>query len=296
MSRQAPPRPRRYTLPLGRGDAGRLLPWVLAMMAYVAALAAGGLIAAHTTWRDSRTALSTAMTLEVPAAASPARMQTLMAVLHHTAGIASVHVLDQAAIARLLGPWLGPSVPLDGLPVPHLIDLRTDPGRSLDLAGLRRELASVVPEARLADHRGLAEGMQGASATVEIVLAAALAAGLTLIAAVAAFAVRAGLAADRGGLALLHLLGADDSAIAKQVAWRWLLLGGAGGVIGAGAAFLTVLALRPAGAIGRLPAPAGTGIVGWPLWVVLAAVAAATGLIAMLSAQATVRRRLARLP
>jgi cell division transport system permease protein len=291
-----PAAPRSYKLPLGHADAARLLPWVLALMAYVAALGAVGLAVAHAALRASQAALSTTMTLEVPAAASPARLRTLLAVLHQTPGIASAHLLDEAATARLLAPWLGPAVPIDGLPVPHLIDLRTDPGRGPDLAALRHELASVVPEARLEDHRALADAMHGAATPVKAVLAAALAAGLTLIGVVAAFAVRAGLAAQSERLELLHLLGAGDRAIARQIAKRWLWLGCAGGAIGAGAAFLTVLALARADAIVRLQASDGAAIAGWQMWGVLVAVAALAGLIAMSSAQITVWRRLARLP
>lgn len=287
----------RPDLPLGRGEAMRFLPWVLALLVYVAGLGGSGLIVLDGTLRAAERSLAASLTLELPADLSQARRETVMALLRQTPGILAAHLLEPAETARLLEPWLGPAVPLDELPVPRLVDLRIDPAGMPDLAALRHRLASVVPEARLDDHRPWIEGAQMAARRVESILAAAIAAALLLIAASAVFAVRTALLVDRSVVELLHLLGAADADIARHFAIRSLHLGLSGGLIGAAALLLTLALLGGAGALVQLPAPiAAAGIADWRLWGVAVGAVLAAGLIAMASARIAVLRRLARLP
>ena len=283
-------------LPLGRDEALRFLPWVFALMAYIAGLGAIGLIVLQGT-RAAEASLATTMTLQVPADTSNARLDTVLAVLRQTKGIASTQLLEPAQTARLLEPWLGPKVSLDQLPVPRLIDLRIDPAHGPDLANLRQQLNSVVPEARLDDHRTSLAGMRSAAAWMEVVLAAAIAIALLLMATSAVFAVRSGLWVHQSAVEVMHLLGTPDADLANQLALRYLQLGLLGGAIGAVAALLTILALGGAGSVVQLPAPTGaTGIADWRFWLVLSGVAVTAGLIAMVSTRVTVLRWLARMP
>jgi cell division transport system permease protein len=246
------------------------------------------------------------LTLQLPAETSNARLETVLAVLRQTAGIESVHLLEPAETARLLEPWLGPAVPLDALPVPRLIDLRTDPTRGIDVAALRTQLAAVVPDARLDDQLPWPKGMRAAARRIEGILVGGIAVALLLVAASAVFAVRTALMADRSAARLLHALGAADSVIARRFAVRSLRLGLVGGGIGAGAALLTIVVLGDAGSLVQPPVPpratgaaggtAASGIGDWRLWVILGGAVLGAGLIAMASAWATVRRQLAGMP
>jgi cell division transport system permease protein len=284
-------------LPTGPDQSGRFLPWVFALLVYVAGLGGVGLIVLDDTLRASEHALATTLTLQVPADSSNARLETVLALLRQTPGIVSVHLLEPAETARLLEPWFGPSVPLDELPVPRLIDLRTDPDGRADLGSLRRQLASVVPDARLDDHRPWPRGMRAAARRIEGILAACITVALLLIAVSAVFAVRTALMGDRSVVELLHMLGAADSDIARGFAIRSLRLGLLGGVIGAVAALLTIVALSGAGSIVQLPAPiAANGVADWRVWAALTGAALAAGLIAMASARVAVLRRLAGMP
>ena len=236
------------------------------------------------------------MTLQVPAEASNARLETVLALVRKTPGIVSVHLLEPAETARLIQPWLGP-VPLDELPVPRLIDLRVDPNGTSDLAALRRQLASVVPDSRLDDHRTWPQGTHAAARRLEAILAAGVAIALWLIAAAAVLAVRAGLRVEQSVTGLLYMLGAADADIAGAFAARSLRLGLLGGVIGAIAAFFTILALDGVGSIVQLPAPiAVNGIADWRVWGVLTGTGLVAGLIAMVGTWAAVRRVLAAMP
>jgi cell division transport system permease protein len=281
---------------LGMNQSGLLLALVVALLVYVGGLGGVGLLVLDDTLRASEHALAAALTVEVPAEASDARLETVLALLRQTPGIVSVHLLEPAETARLLEPWLG-SVRLDELPVPRLIDLRIDPNGKTDLAELRQKLASVVPDSRLDDHRRWPQGMETAVRRIEGILAAGIATALLLIGASAAVAARTALVLDRSVVDLLHLLGGADADIAGGLATRWLRLGLSGGVIGAVAALFTILALSGTGAIVELPAPiAVNGAADWRVWGILAAIVPTAGLIAMASAWAVVRRRLAAMP
>jgi cell division transport system permease protein len=287
----------RRGLLLGPDKGARFLPWVLALMVYVAGLGGAGLIVANDTLHDSGQALATTLTLQVPAETSKARIETVLALLRQTAGITSVHLLEPAETARLLEPWLGPAVPIDELPAPRLIDLRSDPGGGPDLAALRIQLATVVPEARLDDQPPWPKGMRGAAHRIEGILAAGIVVAVLLVAASAAFAVRAAFSADRSTAELLHVLGAADSAIARPLAIRALWLGLLGGVIGAVAVLLTIVVIGDAGSLLQLRTPSTAGgIADWRVWVVLIGAALAAGLIAMASTWAAIMRRLALMP
>ncbi len=296
-----------HELPLGPDESARFVPWVVALMVYLAALGGVGLIALDDTLHASEQVLATTLTLQVPAETTNARLETVLALLRQTAGIESVRLLEPAETARLLEPWLGPALSLDALPVPRLIDLRTGPTRAIDVAALRTQLAAVVPDARLDDQLPLPKGTRAAARRIEGILVGGITVALLLVAASAVFAVRTVLMADRSAARLLHVLGAADSAIARRFAVRSLWLGLVGGVIGAVAALLTIVALGGADAVVQLPAPlsangvaasgiAASGIGDWRLWAVLGGAALAAGLLAMASAWATVRRRLAGMP
>ena len=286
----------RRDLPLRQSASARWLPWVLALMVYLAGLGGVGLTLLHDTLRAARGSLAASLTLLVPAEASPARLETVLAVLRQTRGIVSARPLPPAEVARLLEPWLGSSVVLAELPVPRLIDIRVEPDGGTDFAVLRQHLASVVPGAHLEDYQPWLAGMRAAARRVDGVLVAAIVVALLLMAVSAGFAARFDLVAQRSVIELLLLLGADDGDIAHPLAMRSLRLGLWGGALGAAGVLLTTIALGDAGSLIRSPAPpAAIGIADWRLWAILVGAVVAAGLIAMASARATVLRRLARM-
>jgi cell division transport system permease protein len=291
-SRLAPP-----LLPPARDRATGFVPCVLGLAVYVAALAAIGLIVLNGTLAAADRSLGTALTLQVPAETSGSRLATIMAVLRRTKGIASAHLFEATETARLLEPWLGPAVPLDELPVPRLIDIRIDAAAPPDLAALHNEIQSVMPQARLEDHRGGLDRARTAGRRAEIVLAGLIAVALLLVAASAAFAAGARLMIQRADIEVLHLLGVPDAAIARRFAAGYLGLGLLGGAAGVLPAILTITVLGQVDGLVQLPAPAAnSGIADWRFWAVLGGAVIATALVAMASAALTARRWLARLP
>jgi cell division transport system permease protein len=280
------------------GDVARgLAPWLVALMVYVASLAGIGLILLDEMLRASETVLAGRLTVQVPAEASAARVETVVAVLRQTPGIRSVHQLTPSETSRLLEPWLGSAVPLEELPVPQLIDAGLDPAGAVDMAKLQHQLASVVPDIRIDDYGPAVGGLRARAGPVQVLLGAAIAVALLLVAVLAVFTTKAALTARLSDVELLHLLGGDDRQIARPYAARSLAYGLTGGSIATAAILATVATLSGTGSLVRFAVlSGGIGLDDWRLWLVLALMTAVAGIFGAASARATVRWRLARLP
>src|SRR3954451_18623172 len=208
---------------LSSNAASWFAPWLVALMVYIASLAGIGLILVDGMLYASETLLSGRLTVQVPADASTARVETILAVLRQTPGITSVHLLTPSETSRLLEPWLGSPVPLEELPVPRLIDVGFDPAAAIDMAKLRTQLTSIVPEIRLDDYSPVVGGLRARARPVQALLGAAIGGTLLLVAALAVFATGAALAARRSDVELFHLIGAYDRQIASRYAVRSLI-------------------------------------------------------------------------
>lgn len=278
--------------------AGRFLPWVLALMVFLASLAAVAALSLDDAIRRWDAGVRGALTVEIPWAASPpldGQAAAALEVLRSTAGIAEARLLERDELARLLVPWLGADAPLDDLPLPALIDVTLAADQPADLALLRRRLAEAVPAAILDDHQAwlgrllrLARGVQVAAAGTVALIALAMGAVVVL-------AMRATLAANRDVLEVLHLIGARDSYVARQFQAHAVRLSLRGALIGQALTLAVGLGLL---ALWLGPAEALAAIAGHP-WLAqaaaLVAVPAAAVLIATLAARWAVLRELARM-
>jgi cell division transport system permease protein len=217
--------------------------------------------------------------------------------LRQTKGVVAADALQPEDTAKLLQPWLGSSVAIANLPLPHLIDVRVDPRATIDYPTLRKQLDSIVPGAQLDNNRSWLGGVREFALRIEGVITAGVMVVTALIVAIIIFTARIGLAIHRSVIELLHLLGAQDDYIARQFQVHALSLGLRGGVIGGAAAALTVVILGPAGHMLELPVPiAAYGIFDWRLWLLLIVTGLAAGGVAMVTARITVLRQLARMP
>jgi cell division transport system permease protein len=287
----------RLDLPLRQDASGRFLPWIIALMVYLAATGGIALIWLGDALSNWDTALTSTLTLQLPADTSDARVDVAIATLKQTKGVVSARLLDQSETAKLLQPWLGSSVPIDALPLPRLIDVRVDPSAAIDYPALRQHLDSVIPNAQLDSNRAWLANMRSFALRVEGVITIGVLAVTVLIVTIVVFTARIGLAIHRSVIELLHLLGAQDEYIARQFQIHALWLGLRGALIGGVAAVLTVMILGPAGYVLALPVPVATyGVFDWRLWLLVTVAIVAAGGIAMVTARITVLRQLARMP
>ena len=296
---------RRRDLPLDRDGSGRFLPWLIALMVYLACLALAGAIMlgeASSRWQSG---LTGTMTVQIPAAQSSENsgeeadqasiLVAVLDILKNTEGVQAATPLPREQIIALIEPWLGQGNVADDLPVPVLIDIQLVPGTGFDTIGLAIKLEHVAPGTRLDDHEIWITRMLRLSQTIgaiasTIVLLIGIAATATVV-----FATRTGLAVHQGVIEVLHIIGARDNYIAQQFQARALSLALRGGLLGLVLAGLTLTLL--AGIAGQLEGHLLPQLTISPtLWGGLAALPLAAALIATLTARITVMRTLSRLP
>jgi cell division transport system permease protein len=290
-------------LPLARDASSRFLPWLIAFMVWLAAIALAAAMMLSTAGGKWRSGLSGTLTVQIvplggegPEALA-ARVESALGLLRDAPGVASAHALPDAEILKLVEPWLGKAAlgAELGLPLPRLIDVRLAEGTAMDTRALGARLAGAVPGASLDDHGLWLDRLLALAGAVEAIAYAVLAMiGLAAVATVV-FTTRTGLAIHQEEIELLHLIGAQDSYVARQFQRHALRLGLKGGVAGLVMAIATLLLLATMAArigTGLLPPLALSG----PQWASLAGLALAAALISTLTARVTVLRALARMP
>ena len=282
----------RDPLGLRRALSDRLLPGLVAAMALLAALALAGAQGADRLADRWQGGAASAVTVQVP---SPTRERTAaaLALLRADRGVASAEPVSAERVAELLRPWLGDA---PSLILPGVIELRLRGTTAGALEGLAGRLSEAVPGAELESHglwvarlAALARSVQGVALAV-----LGLVAGVAM--AVVAVATRAGLAARREAIGVLHDLGATDAGIAGRFARRVGMLAGLGAL---GGAALAVPALAALSGL-ALPLSGGEETAGGALsgvpWAMLAALPPVAAVIGWGTAQATVRRWLRNMP
>ncbi|HWG07209.1 MAG TPA: ABC transporter permease [Beijerinckiaceae bacterium] len=237
----------KQNLPLVPGDsiAGRALVTVVAIMTFLAALAAGAALlvndAAHG-WSD---AVARDMTIQVRP--TPGRdvdddVTKAAALARAAPGIADVQIFSKDESERLLEPWLGKGLALDELPIPRLIVVTLAVGRRPDLAALEKNLTETVPSASLDDHRLWLDRLSSMARALVLIATLIFVLVLTAMAMAVAFATSGAMADNREVVAVLHFVGAHDRFIAREFQRHFLKLGLKGGAIGGAAACLFFLA------------------------------------------------------
>ena len=214
---------------------GRLLPWVIAVMVFLAGLAmiaALGLQMTARTWHQGLSQTLTVQVINPDRAAREQEVAAVLAELRRTPGIAAANEESGEQVAALLEPWLGKGNVGPDLPIPALIDVTLADAPPVDVKALGGELAKVAPSARVDSHeRWLADLL----VLMRIVQwAGAVIVGLVGLATVAIiiFATRAGLATHRETVEIVHMMGAKDATIAGAFQWRFLWVGIKGALIG----------------------------------------------------------------
>ena len=293
-------------LGLRRALGDRMLPLLVAAMAFLAALALAGSVGAASLARHWQEGAGSALTVQVPqpaaraGEAADARLQRVVAILQGTPGIAAARPLSDAELTELLRPWLGSGAARLSLPLPAVIEVHlADAGP--DLEALAARLEAAAPGTLVESHDLWVARLAALARSLQACAWAALLVVAAVAVAVVVVATRAGLAARREAIEIIHGLGATDGYIARCFADRATRLAAVGGAAGALAALPVLLLLAGLAAPFASPA-AATATLGRfaalppPLWLALPGLPLAASLIGFLTAHGTVRRWLRQLP
>lgn len=296
---------RRYDLPLtGSTSNGflRLLIGLMSVLGMLALCASFALSAMTQRWADG---LENKVTVEVPASDSggdtiaPGIVRSMTdeaaKVLMGHADVSEAKIMEDDEIKELLAPWLGHDMVMDSIPIPGLISVTFEKGKTPDLEDILIQIRDVAPQARIDTHESwLSDVMRFTGALQFAALLLTLIIGATTLVAVAG-GVRSKLSENKEELELLHLMGASDSYIARQLQRHTLILslqGGAAGVV-AGGILLFIISMV-AGKIGvnlvpdfRLDGAQKAALVLMPIPIAV---------LAMVTARFTVLRVLGKMP
>lgn len=290
---------RRTDLPLDKDALSRFLPWLIAFMVFLAALAQSGLIGLDDLARRWDSGMAATLTVQIPAdpdaneATNTRRLQSAVNMLSDTHGVVRVTVISNDKVLELLRPWLGIAAAGD-VPLPSLIDVETDAALDVDARLIQQKLAQAIPGTQVDDHGVWLARLIDMVRTLEALAAAVLGLILFAVTATVMFTTRTGLTVHAEAIEVLHLTGAHDRYIAKQFASRALSLGLKGGLYGLGLAVPTLMALGymagrlEAGMLPEMSLP----LIGWVSLGLLPVLSAA---VASLTARFTVMRNLRRM-
>ena len=236
-------------LPRRDGRDGAL-SFVVAVLCFLACLAVFAALAADRAARDWGQELAASATVQVRPKAGQTDSEAAALAAEALAGVKGVSEavsLDRAAASKLLEPWLGRGELPEDLPIPRLVTVDLDPHAPATAASLNAALSAAGVDAKVDDHSRWLGDVQRAGAVAR---GAAISAGLLVAAAAAAviaFATRAGLAARRDVVEVLHLSGAQDSFVANLFQRRFAGLAAWAGLYGALAAAAVAGAMRALG-------------------------------------------------
>jgi cell division transport system permease protein len=302
-------RPSRFD-ELGRRRAlsDRMLPLLVAAMAFLAALALAGWFGTAALSQHWQQGAGASLTIQVPQATDLAghgdqtRLAAVLALLTGTPGVASAHALSDQELDDLLRPWLGQGADRLAIPIPAVIAVRlTD--AAADLTPLSRRLNEVAPGTLVEDHGVWIRRLMVLARSLQACAGLALLLVAGVAAAVIAVATRSGLSTRREAIEIVHGLGATDRYIAGRFAGRATLLAASGAVVGSLVALPILLALaHMAAPFAGETGPAGDtlgsvlGTLPPPLWFALPCLPVSAAAIGYATAHGAVRRWLRRLP
>lgn len=221
--------------------AGRAMVLVIAIMTFLSCLTLGAATLVSDTALTWQTQISREATIQIDPVNGLDMQEALdnaRDIARSHAGVRSATVVDNAATARLLEPWLGAGVDIAELPVPRLVIVAIDPAAPPDFAAMRTTLADQVPQATLDDHRSWVDRLVAmANTTIMIGMSVLL---LILAATIVSviFATRAAMSGNGHIIEVLHFVGAEAHFIARQFRHHFLVAGLQGAA--AGGALATV--------------------------------------------------------
>lgn len=221
-------------IPFARDDAHRLMPAMIACLVGFAALLLAVSMCLSSALSAEQRDVAGVMQVEIPRAraADKAFVDTVANTLKATAGVREVVTLDTPAMEALLKPWLGSEFELADIPVPLLLDVKTDVKNNktiVNMAALKAALTKLDAGIRVDDRGPWVTQMVRAATLLQalVVLIASL-----LIACVVGMIVlvaKTNLKLHFKTVSLLHLFGATDDYILRQFQWNsaWLAARGA---------------------------------------------------------------------
>ena len=222
---------------------GNALMVVIAIMAFLACLTLGAVSMVRATAAGWQSQIAREITIQIKPEDGLDMDQALIKardVALTFVGTKEGQIMDDAATARLLEPWLGQGLDLAELPVPRLVIITIDEANPPDFAAMRELLKTQVPQAFLDDHRTWVDRLVQMARTTVLIGSGVLVLVFTAMVLTVVFATRGALSGNRHIIEVLHFVGAEGSFVAQEFQKHFLkisLKGAAAGGLLAAALF-----------------------------------------------------------
>lgn len=223
---------------------GNALMVVIAIMAFLACLTFGAVSMVRATAAGWQSQIAREITIQIKPedgldmdrALIKARDLALSFV-----GTKDGRIMDDAATARLLEPWLGTGIDLDELPVPRLVIVTIDESNPPDFEAMRALLRNEVPQAFLDDHRTWVNRLVSMARTTVLLGFGVLILVFTAMILTVVFATRGAMSGNRHVVEVLHFVGAESRFVAHEFQKHFLrisLKGATAGGVAAAVVFM----------------------------------------------------------
>ena len=277
-----------------RHEGDQLLPIVIAVLIFMTVVAAAAALALGQGLNSWSRGLDDRLTVQITAGDDKVRAretETALKLLRASPEVAEANLLARADVLELVAPFLG-DIPVEtDLPLPNLIAVTLRAEGLGQTSGLSARLKQAAPSAILDDHQAWLGQLLGLAAFVRTLLATSVILVVLSTSAIVIFGCRAGLAAHRESVEIMHAMGAPDHTISRAFERRYLFHGLRGGIFGGGLAGLVLYGFNHvleqfAGGLMTALFPALPS----PYWLICVPIVA--GILAMITARITILRGL----
>jgi cell division transport system permease protein len=208
----------RFDLPFHARLGTEFLVFLTALMTILCLLSVTASLSLTQLAKKWTSGLENTLTVEIPYSETQTEASArILSALKDADGVLSAKLMSRDAMASLLAPWLGDSVTaMKDLPMPVLITIDLKERNSRVVHGLTQMVRDISPKAKVDAHEQWLTDLVRFTNTLKIAaLMIMFSIGLVTSLTVAG-AVRSRMAIHHTELELLHIMGADDSYIAKQ--------------------------------------------------------------------------------
>ena len=264
---------------------------IMCALGCLAGLASAAGFRAANTWTSD---LKSAMSVVVQAPRDDRALAKAAAIVRGIDGVTRSEAMSRERAKDLLKSFgTDMSATLDELPAPRLIEVGVTAGASGVEQRIDKALKAAGYTAFVDDHSRFTGEVLKTSTLVRILALSALVSLMVAAIATIAFAARAALETRRDAVEILHLVGAQDAFVAREVQARFLRLGVVAGGIGAAAAGLIAVLGVVVFSFGATDLTSGSPLLVWvDVWILIAApfvTGLASAWAAHVAARATLR-------
>lgn len=222
------------------------VPWIIALLVFLLTLVLAGASSLGLSLQKWHFGMHHKVTIEIPVSTEQDRQRILpqaLSALKETPGVIAADPVSNQHILSVLEPWVGPVDLLQDLPLPILIDVKTQPNAEINWSQITSFLRQFSAGARLEHHSRWEDSLillRTALQVIAYVFAALIM--LTVIVTVTLIT-KSGMDTHLDDIRILRLLGAKTSYIGRQFQAQAFRLSARGALIGFGFALPTIALL-----------------------------------------------------